>query len=704
MNFINNMRLRTKLLLGNGLVLLMLIATSTVVYFGIKSLLYDSKWVSHTYKVLAKAEDILASAVDMETGMRGYLLAGKEEFLEPYNGGGERFETLIDELAKTVSDNPPQVALLGETKANILSWKQNVTEPAIALRREIGDAKSMNDMAAEVQKARGKQYFDKFREQIALFKSREEVLLVEREAKAKASNSVAELRQLMAWVTHTYKVLFKAEEILASAIDLETGMRGFLLAGREEFLEPYNAGKEKFTKMIDELAVTVSDNSSQVALLQETKQTILDWDSQIVAANIALRREIGDAKTMDDIADLVGEARGKTYFDKFRGQIAEFKSKEEALLVTREASMGSTSDFVINLTIIGTILAATFGLAIAVFLTKNIMGLLGGEPSEVKEVAERIAEGYLDKPIEARSGKLVGVMAAMSAMQDKLSSVVRNVQQNSGSIVGASQQVSATAGSLSQATTEQAASVEETSAAIEEMGASINQNSENARVTDGIAAQSAKAAQEGGVAVKETVDAMKKIAERISIIEDIAYQTNLLALNAAIEAARAGEHGKGFAVVAAEVRKLAERSQVAAAEIGGLTGDSAKVAERAGELLEKMVPDIGKTAELVQEITAASEEQSGGVGQINTSMQQLDKVTQQNAASSEELAAISAEMSSQAQELQQLISFFTLANEATGTSHSRGMMHSAPKHAVASENVMVDDSDDEPNEAQFERY
>lgn len=223
-------------------------------------------------------------------------------------------------------------------------------------------------------------------------------------------------------------------------------------------------------------------------------------------------------------------------------------------------------------------------------------------------------------------------------------------------------------------------------------------------MTDGIAAQSAKAAQEGGNAVKETVAAMQKIAERISIIEDIAYQTNLLALNAAIEAARAGDHGKGFAVVAAEVRKLAERSQIAAAEIGGLTGDSAKVAERAGELLEKMVPDIGKTAELVQEITAASEEQASGVDQINISMQQLDKVTQQNAASSEELAAISAEMSSQAQALQQLISFFTLSNEAKGSNHSPVILHSVPKQTAASETLMMDDSGDEPNEAQFERY
>jgi methyl-accepting chemotaxis protein len=196
------------------------------------------------------------------------------------------------------------------------------------------------------------------------------------------------------------------------------------------------------------------------------------------------------------------------------------------------------------------------------------------------------------------------------------------------------------------------------------MSASISQNTENAKVTDGMAAKAAKEATEGGAAVKETVSAMKQIAGKIGIIDDIAYQTNLLALNAAIEAARAGEHGKGFAVVAAEVRKLAERSQVAAQEIGELAGDSVMQAETAGKLLDAMVPSINKTSDLVQEITAASEEQTAGVGQINTAMNQMNQITQQNASASEELAATAEEMSGQAEQLQELMAFFKLAGGA----------------------------------------
>jgi len=215
---------------------------------------------------------------------------------------------------------------------------------------------------------------------------------------------------------------------------------------------------------------------------------------------------------------------------------------------------------------------------------------------------------------------------------------------------------------MGQAANEQAASMQEASASVEHMRDSINQNTENAKKTDGIAGAAAKQAVEGGAAVTSTVDAMKSIAQKIGIVDDIAYQTNLLALNAAIEAARAGEHGKGFAVVAAEVRKLAERSQKAAQEIGELAKNSVNLADRAGALLGEMVPSIQQTSMLVQEIASASTEQSSGVSQINSAMSQLAQLTQQNDSSSEELAATAVEMSGQAQHLQQLMGFFKTAS------------------------------------------
>jgi len=295
----------------------------------------------------------------------------------------------------------------------------------------------------------------------------------------------------------------------------------------------------------------------------------------------------------------------------------------------------------------------------------NVMDAIVGPVNEITRVMNAMEKGDLTQSITAEyRGQLKLLCDTVNATVQKLARTIAQVNSTADTLSTASTQVSSTALCLSQASTEQASSVEETSSSIEEMTASIKQNAENAKVADTMSAEGTSKAADGGQAVGETVDAMKQIAKRIGIIDDIAYQTNLLALNAAIEAARAGEHGKGFAVVAAEVRKLAERSQVAAQEIGHLAVNSVGLAEKAGRLLEEIVPATRKTADLVQEISAGSEEQSAGVNQINAAMAQLNQLTQQNAAASEELAATAEEMSSQAQNLQELMAFFTIDGQA----------------------------------------
>lgn len=292
-----------------------------------------------------------------------------------------------------------------------------------------------------------------------------------------------------------------------------------------------------------------------------------------------------------------------------------------------------------------------------------------GAMNDTARALAALAEGDLTHRITRDYAGLFGqVKASANSTAENLTRVIGEVRDASNALTGAASQVSATAQSLSQAASEQAASVEQTTASIDVMSASISQNSDNARVTDGMASKASKEAIDGGGAVGQTVSAMKQIASKIGIVDDIAYQTNLLALNAAIEAARAGEHGKGFAVVAAEVRKLAERSQLAAKEIGDLAGSSVSTAERAGKLLDEIVPSIQKTSELVQEIAAASSEQSESVIQIGGAMGQLSQATQQNASASEQLAATSEELSGQAEQLQQSIAFFKTGESATGGS------------------------------------
>ena len=339
------------------------------------------------------------------------------------------------------------------------------------------------------------------------------------------------------------------------------------------------------------------------------------------------------------------------------GEVVE-SGKQVSFMV--EETINSLSSRNLVVTMIMLAISVVFGITISLMITRSLTKQLGGEPFEIEEITGKISRG--DLKIDFPEKKLTGVYQSMKEMTGELTRIVNTIVSAADQVTQGSEQISASAQEISSGTSEQASNMEEVSASIEELNANIQQNTDNAQQSNVMAKKVTEDSVEGSAAVKETVQAMKNIAEKISVIQEIARNTNMLALNAAIEAARAGEAGRGFAVVASEVRKLAESSGSAAKEITDITENSVSRAEHAMERIEQIVPSMRKNADLVEEIAMASQEQSKGAEQINTAVVQLDTVIQQNASASEELASMSEELYSQANSMKDTIGFFTLKN------------------------------------------
>lgn len=483
---------------------------------------------------------------------------------------------------------------------------------------------------------------------------------------------------------HPFMVSTAVLRIDGKITQIRLSMRDAILAeSSEERKAAYRAIGQFDEHVQEDFKLILERFSGDKARIESAQRTYAEWKSLIDEEIEAL--ENSDRAQLNQL--LKGAAAQKR--DELLASMDEIMNLAVAKATEFHDGASRIRDETIGrMSIVG---GAVFllGALFAWLTTKSITGPL----RLIVEKLRLLAKGDLRSEIESTTRKdEIGVLlTAIASMSETLQQVISEIRTKSENLSSASEEVSATSQSMSQGATEQAASVEQTSASLEQMTSSIAQNTENAKTTNRMADDSARQAKDGGNAVAETVNAMRDIAKKVGIIEEIAYKTNILALNAAIEAARAGEHGRGFAVVAAEVQKLAENSQSAAQEIGQMATVSRNIAEGAGALLDTIVPNIRKTADLVQEITAASQEQASGVAQVNLAMSQLDQISQQNASGAEELAATAEEVNSQAAHLLQIIEFFKLpqniesgsSSEETSKSNVTQHHHQAPPAVFA---------------------
>jgi methyl-accepting chemotaxis protein len=632
--------------------LVLMVAVSTKTSGNLQKMDATSEWVNHTYEVLEETANITAYAVDMETGLRGFLLAGRNEFLEPYEAGREKVFEQLHKLQRKVNDNPPQVARLTEAENILLEWDKNVAKPLILMRREIGDAPNMNDISADIQEGHGKKIFDKIRRKISEFTSVEESLLEKRKRAFKAGFSNERINGVDA-VEHTLRVIGKINALRESTINMETGFRGFLLSGDESFLDPYYSGDKLFSDLENDIKQTVSDNQNQVSKIEEISNLLKNWKTEIVLPMIMKRREIGNSPTMDNMADLVSVGRGKTYFDAFRAKMSDFSVIERNLMQNRSADNLAISNETTKVLIWASFAAVLVGGLTALLIggrivsgvqrigsamsqlasgnnDVNVVGLKQND--EIGEMAraldvfrtslKRVREEERVKASKEAEKQTLVVQSLSKGLSEMakgnltikiedtfpaeyeclrddfnttaatLEEAITQVTDIADRIDIGSSEIASSSEELAKRTERQAATLEETVAALDELNSSVSEASKNSENVRDVVMQTRSDAHNGGKIVRDTISAMVKIDESSQRISQTINVIDDIAFQTNLLALNAG-------VEASRAGEAGRGFAVVASEVRKLALRSADAAMEIKNLISESDHNVSDGVELV---------------------------------------------------------------------------------------------------------